>query len=179
MRSIFGMRFQASLLGTNRTNPCFSGCVSNSFNLHWTRNAIPMKPRAPGPALAPDFPAKFDLNSSIVKTAALQNRVRRAIRCIRQRVHAKRQLPVIVSGLSLNIVQLQLVKELFPGHLASIGRAARESQMASWLVGHVCMNFFVGISLLHCCYSRRQVRTDVLLWGSNEAGFSHSALNSG
>jgi len=55
------------------------------------------------------FSRQFDLNRSIVKSAALQNRVRRAIRRIGQRIHANRRLPVIVNGLSFHIVQLQLV----------------------------------------------------------------------
>src|SRR6266851_4101237 len=76
---------------------------------------------SPGPCIGARFSCQFDLNSSIVKAAALQNRVRRAIRSIRQRVHANRRLPAIVSGFSFHIVQLQLVKSYSRDILARLG----------------------------------------------------------
>src|SRR4029077_16278200 len=68
-----------------------------------------------------------DLTGSIVKAAAHQNRVRRSIRSIRQRVHANRRPPVIVSGLCFHIVQLQLVKSYSRDILARRRVRSRES----------------------------------------------------
>src|SRR5205807_3535805 len=76
---------------------------------------------SPRPCIGGRFSRQFDLNGSIVKEAALQNRVRRAIRCIRQRVHANRRLPVTDSGFSFQILQLQLVKSYSRYILARLG----------------------------------------------------------
>jgi hypothetical protein len=68
-------------------------------------------------------------------------------------------------------------RQLFPGHFGSIGRAARESQMASWSVGQMSVRIFSlafhsSIVAIPACKSEQALSGGA----ANEAGFSHSVL---
>jgi hypothetical protein len=94
------------------------------------------------------------------------------------RVRANRRLPVIVSGLSSHIVQLQLVKSYARDILARLGV---QPENRRWHHGqtNVCTNFLLAFH--SSIVSIPAYKSEQTLSGgaANAAGFSHSALYSG